>query len=105
MLDVALDAYVKNIADLSASEIEEWERLSNEEAQNASPFLSAHFARAIAESGVDARVCVIHDDRGIAAFFPYMYANAWNRTWKAAERIGGELTDSFGLVAHNDFRI
>lgn len=104
MLDVALDAYVKNARDLSAGEISEWESLLQEEPRHGSPFLSAHFARAIAESGVDARVCIMHDERGIAAFFPHLYSNAWNRTWKVAERIGGELTDSFGLIARSDFR-
>jgi CelD/BcsL family acetyltransferase involved in cellulose biosynthesis len=105
MVDIDVNAYIKNAADLSAAEVEEWERLSREEPHNGSPFLSVHFAQAIAQSGVDARVCVMHDECGIAAFFPHLYSNLWNRTWKVAQRIGGELTDSFGLVARNDFRI
>jgi CelD/BcsL family acetyltransferase involved in cellulose biosynthesis len=98
------DACVKNAASLSPDEIAAWENFSTTEPQHSSPFLSAHFARAVAEADADAQVCIVHDDGDIAAFFPYLYPSARHRRWKVADRVGGELTDSFGIIASSGFR-
>lgn len=93
------DAYIKIASQLTPDEISVWEAFCRADARHASPFLSPHFSRAIAESGADARVCIIRDGGHIAAFFPYLYASAWSRRFRIAERIGGEMADSFGLIA------
>lgn len=98
------EASVKAAVDLSPDEIAAWEKFSTTQPQNASPFLSVHFARAIAAAGADARVCIVRDDGDISAFFPFLYPSAWHRRCKVAERVGGELTDSFGIVAASGFR-
>jgi CelD/BcsL family acetyltransferase involved in cellulose biosynthesis len=100
----ARDAYIKDASKLTPDEIAAWEAFSRADAHHASPFLSPHFARAIGEAGADARVCVVRDDGRIAAFFPYLYAGAWSRRCGLAERIGGEMGDSFGLIAAPGFR-
>jgi CelD/BcsL family acetyltransferase involved in cellulose biosynthesis len=104
MLNPSRQAYLKDAAFLAPDEIENWERFSSSVPHNASPFLSTHFARAVAESGVDARVCIIREKGEIVAFFPYQYASKWAKRWKVAQRVGGELTDSFGIIARPEFR-
>lgn len=98
------NAYVKIASQLAPEEIAAWEAFSRAEPHHASPFLSPHFARAIAEAGADARVCIVRDGGRITAFFPYLYASPWRRRFGLAERVGGEMADSFGLIAAPDFR-
>jgi CelD/BcsL family acetyltransferase involved in cellulose biosynthesis len=98
------DACVKAAIDLTPDEIAAWERFSTTQPQHASPFLSVHFARAVGQGGVDARVCIVRDDGEISAFFPFLYPSTWHRRCKVAERVGGELTDSFGIIASAGFR-
>lgn len=97
-------AVVKRADSLSPEELQAWERFSTTQPQLASPFMSAHYARAVAESGADARVCIIRDDNEISAFFPYLYTGRLAGAFGVAERIGGELTDTFGVVADSEFR-
>jgi CelD/BcsL family acetyltransferase involved in cellulose biosynthesis len=104
MLNPSRHAQLQDAANLSSHEIEDWERFSTSVPHNASPFLSTHFARAVAESGVDARVCIIREDGAIAAFFPYQYASNWGKRFKVAQRVGSELADSFGIVGRPEFR-
>lgn len=98
------DACVKDAASLTQGEIAAWERFSTTQPQHASPFQSVHFARAIADAGADARVCIVRDDGDIVAFFPFLYPSARHQRWKVADRVGGELTDSFGIIASSGFR-
>lgn len=97
-------AILKKADRLSPEEIHAWDRLAAAKPHLASPFMSAHYARALAEAGTDARVCIIRDEGEIAAFFPYFHANGLARMLGVAQRIGGELTDTFGLVAQDGFR-
>ena len=97
--------HVKQVENLTRTEVEEWDRLSVATTSARSPFMSVHFARAVAESGVDARACVLHQSDEIRAFFPYQYSSKLGRWLKAAQRIGGELSDAFGIVAQNGFQI
>lgn len=97
-------ASLKKVDILSVEEIQLWDSLSRSERHIASPFLSAHFARAVGASGVDARACLIQDNDRISAFFPFMYESRWACRFGAAQRIGGEMTDSFGIVASSGFQ-
>lgn len=100
----ARKASLKRADSLSPEEILRWDELSRAEAHLASPFLSPHFARALAEAGADARVCVIRDGDEIVAFFPHMYTGGLARLLGIAQRVGGEMADTFGVVAHSAFR-
>jgi CelD/BcsL family acetyltransferase involved in cellulose biosynthesis len=99
------DALVKDAASLSPDEIAAWETFCRTAPHNASPFMSPHFTRALAAAGADVRVCIIRDDERIAAFFPYQYAGMRERLCGLAERVGGEMCDSFGVIAAPGFRI
>lgn len=105
MIDRSMSAFTEPLAKLPAAVIDEWEHFSRTEPAASSPFLSFHFAKAVADAGVDVRATVILDQGQIAAIFPYQYNSRWGRLAGAAERIGGELSDSFGLIAQREFRI
>jgi CelD/BcsL family acetyltransferase involved in cellulose biosynthesis len=104
-MPVIRNACVKSAADLSPDEIAAWETFCRSSPINASPFMSPHFSRAFAEAGAEVRVCVVRDDERIAAFFPYLYMGRWSRLCGVAERVGGEMSDSFGVIAAPHFRI
>lgn len=104
MQNLSRHAILKQANSLSPEEIRAWEYFSATQRHVASPFMSAHFARAVAESGVDARVCIVRDHEEITAFFPFLYENKWASRFGIAQRIGGELTDAFGLIANSSFR-
>jgi CelD/BcsL family acetyltransferase involved in cellulose biosynthesis len=99
MLEHGISARVVTPFELEAREIAIWERLSTSTPSLGSPFLSPHYARAVAESGIDVRICVIYRGSAIRGFFPYQFRNpvcGWART---AEPVGGEMTDYVGVVA------
>jgi len=96
-------AVIKFPAQLTAEEVAAWDSFLQAMAVP-SPFMSFQFALAVANSGRDARVCIIREGQEIAAFFPFQYANRWSRLAKAAERLGQELCDSFGVVARTGFQ-
>lgn len=84
---------------LHAHEVARWEELCRTVPALASPFLSVHYARAVAASGVDVRVCVISRDGAPCAFLAYQMTGRLGRWLKSAEPAGGTMTDYFGLVA------
>jgi CelD/BcsL family acetyltransferase involved in cellulose biosynthesis len=85
--------------ELDAREAARWEELCRTVPALASPFLSVHYARAVAASGGDVRVCVIARDGAPCAFLPYQMAGRLGRWLKSAEPVGGAMSDYFGLVA------
>jgi CelD/BcsL family acetyltransferase involved in cellulose biosynthesis len=104
-IEGGLHARVTTPLELESAEIAAWEHLSSTEAPLGSPFLSYHYARAVAQSGMDVRVCVIRQDGAIRGFLPYQFRDRLSAWVKAAEPAGGEMTDYFGLVAMPGLRI
>ena len=84
---------------LHPHEVARWEELCRTVPALASPFLSVHYARAVAASGVDVRVCVISRDGAPRAFLAYQMAGRLGHWLHSAEPAGGAMTDYFGLVA------
>ncbi|MES2103869.1 MAG: GNAT family N-acetyltransferase [Pseudomonadota bacterium] len=105
MLNQPLTARLVRPQQLEQNEIAAWDRLSATQAHLASPFLSAHYVRAVAESGVNARVCVLYNNSGPCGFFPYQFESAIAALLKSAAPAGGGLSDYFGLAADAGFRI
>ena len=105
MEEQALTARIISPDCLSAHEIAAWENLCATLPHLSSPFLSPHYARAVSEAGIDARICVIYHNQTICGFLPYQFRShlsAWTGT---AEPVGGEMTDYFGLIAAPGFSI
>jgi CelD/BcsL family acetyltransferase involved in cellulose biosynthesis len=90
---------------LEPSLVQLWDRLNGEVPGLASPFLSAHYARALEAAGARVRVCVIYDDGAPCAFFPYQFNGRLAALVKDAGPAGAHMTDYVGLVAPPGLRL
>lgn len=82
-----------------------WRRIHCANPALESAFYSVIFTLAVAATRGDVRVCVIERDGEAAAFFPFQFAGRMQRLLGAAEPIGGEMSDYFGLIAPAGFAI
>lgn len=105
MVEYGIHARVVKPSELTEDEISAWERFCAHIPSLSSPFLSLHYARAVAESGIDVRVCVLYHDGSICGFLPYQFRNHFSAWSKSAEPVGGQMTDYFGLVAEPGLRV
>jgi CelD/BcsL family acetyltransferase involved in cellulose biosynthesis len=105
MQNSTLFARVVSPLQLEPELIQAWDAFSSTQAHLASPFLSAHYARAAERAGADARVCVIYRDSYVCGFFPYQFDGRLAAWLKSAAPVGGGMSDYFGLVADARFRI
>lgn len=105
MADLMLTARIAQPHQLSVAEIAAWEHLSTTVPQLASPFLSVHYARAVAAAGIDVRICIIARGGQIRGFLPYQVRNRLCSWIRAAEPVGAEMTDYVGLIADPALRI
>jgi CelD/BcsL family acetyltransferase involved in cellulose biosynthesis len=90
---------------LSDEEIAAWDNSCRNQPHLASPFFSPHYARAVARTHCRVYVCVILRQGSIVGFLPFQFRNALHQWWGCAERVGGEMTDYFGLIAEPGLRI
>lgn len=104
-MSTSLSSTIKTPAELTAAEREAWAALCRAHAHLRNPFFSPGFARAVGEVVPGARVCVLHRDGKPVAFFPFQLIGTAGRILRAAERLGGELSDYFGIAAAPDFKI
>lgn len=103
-----MNAYTSRVLaplNLSSQQRARWESFSAQNPLLASPYLSLHYSIAMAQAGMDARVAVLFSGEEIVGFLPYQFSSPAMRALGAAERIGGELCDSFGLIAAPGVRI
>ncbi len=69
------------------------------------PFLSLGFTQAVGEVFANSFVAVIERSGEVAGFFPFQFGNGAHHLLRAAERIGGDLSDACGLIARSNVRI
>jgi CelD/BcsL family acetyltransferase involved in cellulose biosynthesis len=89
---------VRPIGDLGPAEIASWRQLTAACHEFRSPFFSLEFARAVAQSGARARVCLLYDNGILAGFFPFQFSGRVTQSMAAGERIGGTLNDFSGVL-------
>jgi len=68
-------------------------------------FLSYSYVQAIASCLPLVRICRITQGDRTIAFFPFQYRSPVYAAARIGERLGGELSDYFGLIAEPGFRI
>jgi CelD/BcsL family acetyltransferase involved in cellulose biosynthesis len=100
-----LTSRVVSGGDLSEPEVQAWDALCKSHPHLCTPFLSAHYTRAVAAVRPDVYVCVIERRSVPVGFFSFQFANPLYRGLRAAERVGEEMTDRFGVVAAAGFRL
>lgn len=70
-----------------------------------SAFLTFAYVQAAAREFGDIRICVIKRADRTVAFLPYQFHGTGQRLLGFGQRVGGELNDSFGVVADADFTV
>ena len=90
---------------LTDNELAAWRRAREAHPALGSPFFSASFTRAVARVRHDVRVCVIGSEGKPVAFLPLQFGSGARRLLGAAEPVGGEMSDYFGLIAPPGFKI
>lgn len=90
---------------ISSSLLAAWDALNARTPELLSPFLSAHFVRAVASCGIDARVCVLYRDGQPCGFFPYQFNGIAATLARSAGPVGGIMSDYVGLVAASNLRL
>jgi CelD/BcsL family acetyltransferase involved in cellulose biosynthesis len=91
--------------EISAPERDVWNRLCRSCRALRSAFYSYAYARAVAEVRSGIRVAVVERSGAPIAFLPFQYSGWLARLCWAAEPVGGNMTDYFGLVAPSSFEI
>jgi CelD/BcsL family acetyltransferase involved in cellulose biosynthesis len=94
-----LECRVVPAAALKATEVHAWDSLCRAHLHLSSPFLTPHYARAVASVRPHVYVCVLSRDGRPVGFLGFQYRTGFSRLLRAAERLGEEMTDYFGLVA------
>lgn len=96
---------VTKVEQLSAAEVAAWDGICRNDPAFASAFFSRQFAGAVSGTRPDVRVCVLQRDGKAVGFLPFQYSGALSAGLCAAERVGGHLSDYFGLIGENDVRV
>lgn len=91
--------------DLPPALLARWQQLCADSPALHSPFLGPAYARAAQQAGMAVRVCVLYRDSQPCGFFAFQYASLWQRWLRAAEPVGGSMTDYVGLVAEPGLRV
>ncbi len=70
-----------------------------------SPFFRYQYVEAVAQCRELVWVCVLERSGSVVGFFPFQFRTRFHAAIRAAERVGEEMTDYFGLVACEDLRL
>jgi CelD/BcsL family acetyltransferase involved in cellulose biosynthesis len=70
-----------------------------------SAFLSWQFTVDAGAVDPRVRICVFGPADAPSAFFPFQWSGGWRGRIGIAERVGGDISDYFGLIAGSGFRI
>ncbi len=89
---------------LDARDRQIWDELCRSQPSLASAFYTSRYAAAAAAAGCLARVAILERNGEPVAFLPFQFASSWQRLLGAAEPVGGDLSDYFGLVASPDLQ-
>lgn len=86
---------------LSPVEQERWREICASHAKVSHPFYTLPFAQAVGRAHGRAFVSVISEGSRIVAFFPFQYDGPIHQSLRAAQPIGADMSDYFGLVAES----
>jgi CelD/BcsL family acetyltransferase involved in cellulose biosynthesis len=93
------------IGDLGTEEVDAWRRLCDSDTNDRTAFLSPTFVARVGRVRPEVFVCIIRNGRVPRAFLPFQFRGSVERVLRAAEPVGAEMSDYFGLIAPPDFRI
>lgn len=92
-------------SELSASDIAAWDYFNVATPSQTVAFLSYPYALAAQKAFRNVRVCRIEADGEPIIFFPFQYNGFLHRIFGIGQRIAGELSDYYGIVAKPEVKI
>jgi CelD/BcsL family acetyltransferase involved in cellulose biosynthesis len=90
--------------ELTENDISRWTTLLQRVVPLGNAFLSPTFARAAGEAYGRVGVCFLEDGADLVAVLPFQFHSVFASILGAAERVGEEMNDYFGILARDDFR-
>lgn len=100
-----LSAEVKPVHQLSDDDIAAWDALCLSQPFLASAFFSPHYSIAVAKAHKHVYVAILTQAKQKIGFLPFQFASGMHKTMCAAQRVGEEMTDHFGLIASGEMRL
>jgi len=85
--------------------IDQWRQIRAANPELESPFYSATFTQAVARVHPHTRVAILRHKNEIKGFFPFQFSTFGHSMLKAAERVGSDMSDYFGLIAAPDITL
>jgi CelD/BcsL family acetyltransferase involved in cellulose biosynthesis len=86
-------------SELSSDDIDLWATFCGTDPSLAHPFFSFAFARAVDRVRPHVRIAVLQKRGGTIGFLPFQFSGWATRALAAAERVGGDVADRFGVIA------
>ena len=99
------NARVVRPRELSTSEIELWALFCRSDPSLAHPFYAFAFARKMDRVHPNVFVAILQRHDRVAGFLPFQFRGRLATMLRAAERVGGNLSDRFGVIAGDDLDI
>ncbi|MGB4766960.1 MAG: GNAT family N-acetyltransferase [Rugosibacter sp.] len=96
--------YIRRIDELTAEEVAVWDQLLLADDLRRA-FMSYRYARTVAETGGDVVVLVLYDNHAPCGFLPLQRVAGLRGKVGIFEPVGGVMTDYFGLVAIDGFKL
>jgi len=91
--------------ELSSAERAVWDAICGNDPALTSAFYSFAYTNAVAKIRPHVYVAVLECKARPVGFLPYQYGTRWQRWLKAAEPVGGDMTDYFGVVSGSQLRL
>lgn len=92
-------------SELSAADIAAWDHFNIATPSQTIAFLSYPYVLAAEKSFENVRVCRIEADGKPIIFFPFQYCSFLHRFFGIGQRIAGELSDYYGIIAKPKIKI
>jgi CelD/BcsL family acetyltransferase involved in cellulose biosynthesis len=100
-----LKADILRPSELSAADIAAWDQFNTSTPSLTVAFLSYPYVLAAEKAFADVRVCRIEADGEPVIFFPFQYRSSVHRGFGIGQRLAGELSDYYGIIARPGIKI
>ncbi len=99
---MTLKSHILRPHELAESEIELWRLFASNDPLLDHPFFSHAFVRAVGRVHPRVFVTVVELGGSVAGFFPFQFSSGLTSILRSGERVGGDLSDRFGIIAGPD---
>ena len=104
-MSTTYSAVLKSPSEFNEVEILRWQDIQSNSAFLKKAFLSYSFCSSVAKIHPYVQVCIFRKDEEIVGFLPFQFKNSLYSRMRIAERVGGEMSDYFGVIAVPGFNL